>query len=346
MILRNKVKLAFILIVALQLSLNAGNPDRIGQAGAFELLINPWARSSGLHDLNTASVRGIEAMNSNIGGLSFTRKTEFVFSRTAYLKGTDININALGVSQLVGKSGVLGISIMSMNFGDIPITTTDIPDGDIGTFSPQFINIGLAYSKTFSNSIHGGLALRAISESISDVKAQGACLDAGIQYVTGSTDNIKFGIALRNIGMPMRYSGDGLVFRTSLPSDKSKDFSSENRSQSFELPSLLNIGGAYDFKFKELHRVTLIGNYTSNSFSRDQIGGGVEYAFREIFMARVGYRHEKKDDETKSAITGFSAGFTFELPIKKDGPTFGLDYSYKATNPFQGIHSFGARINL
>ena len=27
----------------------AGNPDRQGEAGAYELLMNPWARSAGLH---------------------------------------------------------------------------------------------------------------------------------------------------------------------------------------------------------------------------------------------------------------------------------------------------------
>ena len=29
-----------------------------------------------------------------------------------------------------------------------------------------------------------------------------------------------------------------------------------------------------------------------------------------------------------------------------NGSTFGLDYSYRHTNPFQGSHSIGARINL
>ena len=32
----------------------AGNPDRVGSAGASQLLINPWARSSGLGGANIA----------------------------------------------------------------------------------------------------------------------------------------------------------------------------------------------------------------------------------------------------------------------------------------------------
>jgi len=32
--------------------------------------------------------------------------------------------------------------------------------------------------------------------------------------------------------------------------------------------------------------------------------------------------------------------------LNKKGTTFALDYSYRTTNPFAGVHSIGARINL
>ena len=50
-----------------------------------------------------------------------------------------------------------------------------------------------------------------ISESISNLKANGVALDAGIRYVTGEQDQIKFGIALKNVGPVMRFKGDGLA---------------------------------------------------------------------------------------------------------------------------------------
>ena len=39
----------------------AGNKDRSGQAGAAELLINPWARSSGWGGVGTSCGHGLEA---------------------------------------------------------------------------------------------------------------------------------------------------------------------------------------------------------------------------------------------------------------------------------------------
>ena len=44
------------------------------------------------------------------------------------------------------------------------------------------------------------------------------------------------------------------------------------RVDAFELPSLLNIGGSYDFNYGTDHRLTVAGNFTSNSFSKDQFG--------------------------------------------------------------------------
>jgi hypothetical protein len=61
--------------------------------------------------------------------------------------GSGVMINSFGVSQKIGEAGVLGLSIMNMSFGDIEITTTDVPDGGIGTFSPNYLNIGLSYAK-------------------------------------------------------------------------------------------------------------------------------------------------------------------------------------------------------
>ena len=336
----------------------AGNGDRAGQAGAPELLINPWARSSGWNGANSASVRGIEGMFLNVAGTAFTKKSEFVFSTTNLIKAADIKINTFGFTQKMGESSVIGLGIMAMNFGAIPVTTVDLPEGGTGTFSPQYLNIGLSYAKAFSNSIYGGINVKAISESIANIGAQGIAFDAGIQYVTGigqdkdgkrNSDNLKFGIALKNVGPPIRYRGDGLSFSGTINSTGSS-LSVEQRSERFELPSLVNIGGTYDYKISDMHRLSFAANFTSNSFTNNQYQGGIEYGFRSYFMVRAGYLYEK--DIANSQLrtiwfTGPSGGFTFEVPIGKlSDRTFGLDYSYRASSPFAGVHSIGARINL
>lgn len=334
----------------------AGNQDRVGQAGATQLLINPWARNSGWAGANSGSVRGTEAMFLNVAGIAFTKKTEVVLAHTNWLKGTDISINSLGFTQRVGETGALGLSFFSLDAGDIERTTTSNPEGGIGTFSPRFLNIGLSYAKGFSDNIYGGATVKIINESISDVAAKGIALDAGLQYVTGLYDRVKFGISLKNMGPKMRYSGEGLSFRTDLPNGNSGSFLVQKKSAYFELPSLINIGGSYDFylskdsvKMRD-HRITPAFTFTSNSFDKDEYKAGVEYGFKNFLMVRAGYNMYKgifKEETQTSAFTGLCAGFTVEVPFGKEKKSsFAFDYSYRDTNPFEGTHSFGVRINL
>ena len=208
-----KKQLSIILIATLGLgSVWAGNPDRAGSAGASQLLINPWAASNGLVGANMASIRGLESVFTNVAGLCFIGKNELITANSQYLSGTGISLNSVGFATRVGDSGVLGITVTSMQFGDIPIMTEDLPEGGIGTFSPSFSNIGVSYSKEFSNSIFAGITLRIIGESISNVKSSGVASDAGIRYVTGENDQIKFGITLKNVSPTMNFKGDGLSY--------------------------------------------------------------------------------------------------------------------------------------
>jgi len=98
-----KIFLLTIIICASVSIAFAGNPDRQGEAGAYELLMNPWARSAGLHTINTSSITGVEAMRLNPAGLGKVVGTEIAVSHTFYLVGTDIGLNAAGFAQNVGE---------------------------------------------------------------------------------------------------------------------------------------------------------------------------------------------------------------------------------------------------
>lgn len=352
--MKNTVKnlFAIILLAVLTVPVNpvfAGNEDRAGEAGASELLIMPFARSSGWGMSNTSAIRGLEGMYLNVAGTAFTQSTEVMFARTEWLKGSGISVNSFGLTQKVGASGVIGLGVMTMGFGDIMITTVDLPEGGIGTFKPSFMNIGISYAKAFSNSIYGGLVVKVITESIADNRAQGVALDAGIQYLTGDNENIHFGIALRNIGPTMKFTGDGLSFRGNV-NNSDVLMTVEQRSVSFQLPALLNIGAAYDFIINDAHTITLAGSFTSMSFGKDVYAGGLQYNFNDYLMLRGGMQYEKglfDSKERTSAYTGPTAGITIQVPLNKEkGSTFSLDYSYRTSNPFQGTHCIGARINL
>lgn len=336
----------------------AGNPDRQGEAGGQQLLLNPWAESAGLHSLTTANVAGVGALRINPAGLGRIGKTEVNLGNAIYLQGTDISLNALGLAQRVGENGAFGFSLMSVNFGDILVTTTEQPNPDPNgpTFNLNFFNIGLSYAHVFENKVSVGVTLRGVSEGTSDVSAFGFAVDAGVQYVTGEDDNFKFGIALRNIGSRMEYSGEGLAISAPATDGDPYNLTFAQRPAGYELPSLLNIGMSYDFliggetdKGVKKHRLTAVANFTANSFSRDEIGAGLEYSFQDVFMLRGGYRTEmNKDAEQEPIYNGPSAGATINVPLSKEDKStrVSIDYAYRSTIVWDGTHNIGLRINL
>lgn len=262
---------------------------------------------------------------------------------------------SFGLSQKLGTNGgVLTAAVMSMSFGEIDITTTSSPEPVQGTFKPNYLNINLAYAKAFSNSIYGGLNVKLITESISDATATAIALDAGIQYVTGDKEQIKFGIALKNVGPTMRFTGDGLSFRGIIPGhgNDNDQFTVEQRSARYELPATLRIGASYDFLIGEMHRITLAGNFTSNSFTKDQFTLGLEYALKYYLQIRAGYTYQDgmfntNVEDRGTVYNGLNAGFTVSVPFNKEKETgIGIDYSYRATNPFSGTHSIGLKLNF
>ena len=115
----------------------AGNPDRQGEAGASELLFNPWPTSSGLHGMNTSSVNGIAAMRLNVAGISRGYDRAMIgLSNSRLYEGSDLQFNALGIVLKMGKTGALGISLATVDFGDIPITFENAPEGTGAFYSP------------------------------------------------------------------------------------------------------------------------------------------------------------------------------------------------------------------
>lgn len=352
----------------------AGNWQRAGQAGASQLLINPWARTSGWGEAGVACVTGYESMHLNVAGLAFTKKLEVGFNNSQYLVGSGIQINAAALAIRVGENSVLGAMVNIFSWGEIDRTSEDMPEGGFGTFKPSYATIGLSYAREFSNSIYGGITVKMINEHIDNLKASGFAIDAGIQYITGfgkdkagnrNRDNIHFGITMKNVGTTMKYTGDGMTFVGFSPTGTL--MSVENRSQEYELPSLIKIGFSYHVRLAPKideeedvvysnHNLAIALNFTSNSFTKDQFHIGLEYSFMEYLFLRAGYIYESglySVDDCTTWFSGPSVGISLQAPLKKreggksasrlsDGSSpkkavYGLNTTSVSTRPVLGI---------
>jgi hypothetical protein len=264
------------------------------------------------------------------------------------------------VAQNIGNECVLGVNIMSMTFGDIATTDYFNPEG-YGTYRPNFLNVQLGFSKQFSTHVNAGVAATYVSEQISNISALGLAFEAGIQYVTGKRDNFHFGITLRNMGTNMRFTGTGF----SINADKQQQASSfavtaRQPSEKFEMPTYLNIGIAYDFFLDEnhlrsadsmpVHKLTVLGNFTSNSFNNDYLGLGLEYGFKNTLFLRTGYRYEKgifSDGTSTTMYSGIAGGATVQKRLGGEkAPMLAFDYSFRPTRrPANGVHMVSIRFS-
>ena len=348
--MKNSLKIAFVLL-CLSPIVFAGNEDRVGSAGASHLLINPWARSSAIGDAGVSSVNGLEASFMNIAGLAFTDQTQIKFNYSNWMGSAGISFNSAGIAQRISESSVFSVSIQSMNYGDIEITTVENPEGAIGFFSPRTNVFNIGYARKFSSSISGGINFKVISESISNLKASGLAIDAGIRYVTGEQEQIKFGITLKNVGPVMRYKGDGLAQQAEYVTT-GFIASLEERSSGFEMPSLLSIGGSYDFIFNESNKLNLAMGFTANSFSYDQYRMGLDYGMtneRMAFNVRGGFVYEKNlfsIDNRSNALIGPTAGFSIDALVGDNKNALGIEYCARFAGVFGTIHTIGATISL
>jgi hypothetical protein len=374
--MRISLKTGFAVSIAMLLAATAlaGNDTKRGQAGATELLINPWARSSGWAGSNVGMCRGVESMNLNMGGLSNINKTEFMFANTQYLVGTGVQLNAAGLAQRLGETGVLGVSFVGLSMGDFLETTYLLPDGTGNTFTPSMFNLTVGFSKSFTKNISAGIGVRIINQSIPSVNATGAAFDAGVMYTTGDRNQLHLGVSLRNWGPKITYSGDGLAYRATVSQQQNVSFlrTLSGTVEPFDLPSQLYIGAGYDLELGPGNRLTPGFTFVSNSFTKDQLLFGLEYGFREQFMLRAGFNQISGNLATGSERTDAAAGPTFGATLnvpfsrtkagavedgeegagvteasandrseRKSRPTVGIDYSYRTTNPFNGTHSIG-----
>lgn len=348
-----KIKSALIVGAALvsSFSLQAGNEDRVGSAGASELLINPWARSSAFGDAGISNVNGLEATYMNIAGLAFTKKTQIKFNYSNWMGNAGIALNSAGIAQRISENDVIAVSVQALNYGEIPITTVNNPEGEIGVFSPRVNIFNVGYARSFSSSIHGGVNFKVISSSISNLKSSGIAIDAGIRYVTGEQDQIKFGITLKNVGPVIKFKGDGLAQQINYVST-GVTATLEERSATYELPSLLSIGGSYDFIFDDMNKLNLSLGFTANSFSQDQYRLGLNYGMtreKMAFNVRGGFVYEKNifsEENRSNALIGPTAGFSVDALMGENKNALGIEYCARFAGVFGVIHTIGATISL
>jgi len=129
-----------------------------------------------------------------------------------------------------------------------------------------------------------------VNEHIQSMNANGVALDFGVQYATGWR-GLKLGMAMKNFGTSMSFSGDNLDVSVLPPGAEP---SASNRilsfsTAAFEMPSFFTLAGTYDLLRAGENSLQIKGAFQNNNFSGDNLRGGLEWNYRDMFALRGSY---------------------------------------------------------
>jgi len=320
--------LTLFLIITVSMSVFAGDPARKGTSGAEQLLLPVGARSIATGQAFISHFSGIESIYYNPAGLDREGGTQAMFNYMNYIADIDLSYFAVSAQLEIGS---VALSYKTLNFGDIPVTTVENPDGTGQLYSPDYFVIGLTYSKLITDRVSAGVNFNFIHEGIMNTSADGFAIDFGVQY--RFTPNFSLGASVKNIGTNMVYSGENLKTKTTVPGSALGSGSTvyELDTEGYGIPSYFELSLAYTNEINESNSLSIGGVFRNNNSLEDAARVGVEYNFNDNFFLRGGYDFLLENSDQQ--IWGFTAGAGISYDFAQDmGLAF--DYAFRDVKEF------------
>lgn len=316
--------------------LYGGDAARTGTAGGVQVQVPVGARSLAMAGANVANVEGLEALYWNPAGLgSFKDKAAGTFSTMQIFN--DINVNYLGLAFNMGRLGMIGYQLKAIDFGDIPVTTTQDMDGLSGqNISPTFVTTGLTYSNRLTDAIAVGFTGKLVLESIPRASATAVAFDIGIQYhALGGISGLSLGLAVKNIGTDIQYTGSAFLGQAQDAGSPITDFR-DIPTASHNLPATVELGLGYRHNIAENNALLFSGNFQNENFGEDAFRFGLEYAYSDFIALRAGYLTQGIDSDDQ--LYSFTAGLGLRTIVS--GTILAFEYAYRDSQYFDGNNLF------
>jgi hypothetical protein len=334
--------LACIVLAASQTFAGAGN--RAGTNGASELQIPVGTRAIALGGSTISTSTGVEAIFWNPAGTARMKNSaDLYFSHMSYF--ADIGVNYGAISAGIEGFGVLSLSIKALAIDEIAVTTTRDPDGTGQSFKPQYFTVGVVYARQLSERIAVGLTGNLISERLGDVSATGVSFDIGVLYESlASVNGLSFGIAVKNIGPQMTFSGSGLLQTASVAGQHRPATLYEVQAASFELPSSINFGVGYKRQLNDMFALEGTTTFQSNNFTDDEYRFGLEASYQDLLYLRGGYNFAQRETDAREYLFGPAFGVGIHSAL--GNTDVAIDYAYRSMKVFEGSHVFSVKLGF
>lgn len=305
--------------------------SRTGTTGMQFLKIAPDARGTGMAGSYISVTSDLSALYWNPAALSRidTAKYHVQAGNTLYFGG--INMAWGGVGMRTGQSSFWGLSIMSLNTGEMEETTELQPGGTGRKFSPSSLVLSASYARILTSNFTFGITGKYAREGMPGAAVNNVMFDLGLDYLIKEVSNLRFAVTLTNFGINVRPSGEVTVL-------KNNNEQTVNSFESISVPTTFRLGASIDAINKGKHVLRVSGQLNHPSDNNETFAVGAEYILRKMLFLRTGY--EFGVDE--SGFPPFGVGY--KLPRR-----FGrlsIDYSLNNKTKLGNIHRLTLGIGL
>jgi hypothetical protein len=298
--------------------------NKVGTAGALFLKIGMDPRTVAMGEACGADVGHASSAFANPAGLAGIGATEVFISDTEWI--ADIRLLGGVYAFRYGRSGVVALSGLCVDYGEMPMVRETEADVVVETFRPQDIAVGLSYAHRWTDRLLVGGSLKYIDQAIADYHSRGFAFDFGTVYYTGFR-SLRLAMATHNFGPDMRFDGsyvDKYYIGTAYV-EQDKTFGE------YDLPLNFRIALAYDFDLSPTSRLTTAIDASHPNDYSERIHLGAEYSWAEMFFLRSGYTVNAEE-------MGFAAGCGLKVSTSLGGSS--VDYAYTDLGVFKGVHRF------
>jgi hypothetical protein len=321
--------------VVLMLPLSTAHAQSKTGTTIFDFVnIEPAARFSAMGNAGVAVHDDIQAVYYNPGALGWMSDTAVQFTHSLWF--ANITYDYAAVAAPMGGWGNVGLSVTTLNSGDMDVRTVVRPEGTGERFSVRDLAIGLAYARQITDRFAAGLQINWANETIWNSSADLFTASIGTTYRL-SEHGFTLGASLLDIGTHTHFDGRDFAIQFDPDPTRNGDNSTLPANQAtddFPVPIVFRVGVAYPHQLSESSRLLLTADAVHPSDNTESLDLGWEWTWRDAFSVRGGYQDLNQQD----AAMGLTVGVGIRSPIGTRN--FEVDYAWAYHAYLQEVHRF------
>ena len=166
--------------------------SRTGTTGFQFLKIGPDARSAGMGESYISTVDDVSALFWNPAGMANVDTFDWHIAGGHNQYFSNITLQHLGIVRALGSDTYIGLGMLYLNTGDMPVTTEFLPFGNGQSFRATDMAVGLSLARKLTDQFQFGITSKYIYEGIAGINTHGLVFDFGFQYDVGLANTSVF----------------------------------------------------------------------------------------------------------------------------------------------------------